>query len=242
MSPHPDNANWTSFEQTMTANFTGSFGNAIKLTMERFAETLFLQSAKRGADILEDALLRANCDAQGGAQQAFARASQDRSQRLRGSDGAEDGEPARRHRSWDSVVSLTSWLARVEGAVLASAYSLETWSWAGWWPWTASHRRDEGHVVESGSPRPQSSEDTVEPDLGGATETQQQAGDRRRLARTERLARSLAAIILGNAALLVSQSAKRGLGTAGMGGVLPGHRHGQKASRVVRNEAVMMKI
>lgn len=252
MSPHPGNANWTSFEQTMTANFTDIFGSAIKLTMERFAETLFLQSAKRGADILEDALQRTKCDSHDAAQQTVATALQDGSKRLRGRDGAEDDESASLTQSLVSGTGhsgscagprqAASWLARIEGAVLASAYSLETWSWAGWWPWSASHRRDEGGVVESGASGPESSEASVEPDLGGE-ESPQKAGERRvRQARTERLFRSLAAIIFGNAALFVSQGAKRGPGTAGMGGVLHGHRQGQKASRVVGNEAVMMEI
>lgn len=53
MSAHKDNPNWTNFTQSITCDFTSMYGAAIKHTMERFAETLFLKSAKSGTDILE---------------------------------------------------------------------------------------------------------------------------------------------------------------------------------------------
>jgi len=56
MSVHKDNPNWTNFTQSITSDFTSMYGAAIKHTMERFAETLFLKSAKSGTDILENEL------------------------------------------------------------------------------------------------------------------------------------------------------------------------------------------
>jgi hypothetical protein len=56
MSVHEGNPNWTIFEQRMKANFTISFGVHVKHAMERFAETLFLNSARCNTDILENTL------------------------------------------------------------------------------------------------------------------------------------------------------------------------------------------
>jgi hypothetical protein len=56
MSVHEENPNWTIFEQRMKANFTISFGVHVKHAMERFAETLFLNSARCNTDILENTL------------------------------------------------------------------------------------------------------------------------------------------------------------------------------------------
>ena len=56
MSVHEKNPNWTIFEQRMKANFTLSFGVHVKHAMERFAETLFINSARCNTDILEKTL------------------------------------------------------------------------------------------------------------------------------------------------------------------------------------------
>ena len=56
MSVHEKNPNWTIFEQRMKANFTLSFGVHVKHAMERFAETLFINSARCNTDILENTL------------------------------------------------------------------------------------------------------------------------------------------------------------------------------------------
>jgi len=56
MSVHEENQNWTIFEQRMKANFTLSFGVHVKDAMERFAATLFVNSARCNTDILENTL------------------------------------------------------------------------------------------------------------------------------------------------------------------------------------------
>ncbi len=55
---HPNNPQWTVFEQKMSISISNVFGSTIKAQLESFAESMFVSAAKSGTAIMEQSLAR----------------------------------------------------------------------------------------------------------------------------------------------------------------------------------------